>query len=426
MKYKESENQSFESESDIRTSAAWNYFWFGFLLYALGFSFPGYNISIKYLQAIQIVGIVLLVFSGFYLIRWSFENLYLKVLFLIYILWSVVTIFRGFTFNYNVIKILIFFAPFSILIYFVPLILIFRGSLTYIKKIFSVIIILNLNFLIYVFIYRDLLIHGDSRDPYKAIVFIGVLVQFLSLPSAYILLTYFYHKKRIVFFSLFILILTFIFATIMARRGLMFMTLCFLVSSYLIFYFLNSGTILKVLISIILFVLVIFFAYITYSKNQSGSFSLISSRIHEDTRTGVEVAFYNDLSTLDWIIGKGIDGKYYAPNISLDYGKFVLYRREIETGYLQIILKGGLISLVLYLLITIPAIFIGLFSSKNILAKASAIWIFLHTLFLYPSYVNMFSFSYLMIWISVGICYSKTIREKSDEEIKDILKYNSK
>ena len=80
------------------------------------------------------------------------------------------------------------------------------------------------------------------------------------------------------------------------------------------------------------------------------------------------------MKTPDWIAGRGITGQYFCPDIEEE--QFNDYRSVIETGYLNIILKGGFVSLILLLLITIPAIIKGIFYSNNILSKAAGIWIF--------------------------------------------------
>ena len=75
--------------------------------------------------------------------------------------------------------------------------------------------------------------------------------------------------------------------------------------------------------------------------------------------------------------------------------------------------------LVLYLLIAGPAIILGIFFSNNLLSKASGIWILISLISLYPATVNSFILSFLMVWISVGICYSKRIRVLSDATLKE-------
>jgi hypothetical protein len=127
------------------------------------------------------------------------------------------------------------------------------------------------------------------------------------------------------------------------------------------------------------------------------------------------------MKTTDWIIGKGMLGEYYCPGIDSGDGTFTAYRGVIETGYLQMILKGGILSLLLYLLIIIPAIIKGVFYSKNILSKAAGIWVFLSLIDLYPATVTAFSMQYLLVWISIGICYSKEIRNMPESTVVEIL-----
>lgn len=421
MKYKESENQSFESESDIRTSTALNFFWFGFILYTICYIYPGIGLtSTKYLQAGQIASLFFLIPSAYYLIRWDIESVYLKVFFQLFILWSVITILRGFAFNYNFIKTILFNAPFSIFLYLVPLILVFRNPVENLKKLFIVIIILNISYLFFIIQNFNIIYYGIG--PFRLpTALTESFSSFLSLPAGFILLTYLYHSKKKIFFSLLVLILTFLLATLRARRGLMFMTVCLLFFSYIVFYFTNKGKILKAILSISLILFVVFYAYMTYNSNQSGRFNILKGRIDEDTRSGVEECFKSGMSTTDLIIGKGINGSYYCLGISEIEGTVTTYRTVIETGYLQIILKMGYFGLAIYLLIIIPAIFNALFKSKNLLSKACGIWILLFTLFLYPTVINMFYLNYLILWLSVGICYNKQIRQKTDEDLKTLF-----
>lgn len=406
---------------DKRTSVAWNFFWVGFLIYTISFCIPGVYFSLKYIQPLQIIGMSLFIPSGFYLIRWSFESSYLKVLFLLYISWSILTILRGLSADYEFLKTMLFDAPFSIFIYLAPVVLLFKGFYANLRKLFIVILILNVIYLFYTILFYRIVLFGVSGYFRLPSWITEIFSHFLSFPAAFLLLTYMYHKKWKVLYALVILAGTFLIVTIRARRGLMFMSVLFMLASYLLFYFTNKGKILKILLSIGIFAFVVFYSFVTYSKNQYGTFGLITSRIDEDTRKGVEDYFYAGMSTTDLILGRGANGLYYCPGIEEQQDNVTVLRSVIETGYLQIVLKSGFIGLVLYLLITIPAIFKGLFSSNNALAKASAIWILLYTIFLYPTYVNMFSLTYLIIWISVKICYDRNLRLLSNEEIKKLF-----
>ena len=148
-------------------------------------------------------------------------------------------------------------------------------------------------------------------------------------------------------------------------------------------------------------------------------FGFLLERGNVDTRTTVELYFHDDMKPEDWIMGRGIKGEYFAPDVEEDQP--TNYRGSIETGYEQTVLKGGLISLGLFILIAIPAVIKGIFFSRNLLSKIAGTWIFLSLINSYPATVNAFTLQYLLVWVSIGICYSKEIGYMKESTIKDIL-----
>jgi hypothetical protein len=195
------------------------------------------------------------------------------------------------------------------------------------------------------------------------------------------------------------------------------MSMTLLVISYIVFYFSNRGKIMKVVFSVILILSLGMYGAYVYTLQKNGAFGLLTSRMHEDTRSGVVKSFYRDMKTTDWLIGKGVNGQYFCPGID-EGNRITTYRIVIETGYLQIILKGGIISLALMLLISIPAMIKGFFRSNNLLSKGAAIWILWFLFNLYSSVGNAFILSYILFWISIGLCYEPGILAKTDDEIK--------
>jgi len=189
-----------------------------------------------------------------------------------------------------------------------------------------------------------------------------------------------------------------------------------------------SGTVLKnkrqfltIFFGILLTILFSGYAYTLLGSGDSVLLNKVIERGDEDTRTGVEEYFYADMQVRDWVIGRGMSGLVAAP-IDLDPSEeHPGYRDGVETDYLTIILKGGMISLTLLLLIALPAIIKGLFFSKNLLSKAAGFWILLWLISLYPSTVTSFTFNYMLVWISIAICYSDTIRLSSEETIMQYL-----
>jgi hypothetical protein len=395
-----------------------NYFWFGFLAYSLSYTLSTSD-SVSYIacQALQLLGLGSMFPAAFMLMKWKFETSYLKTVFIIYICWLIIIILRGLTLDYRFIKFLLFDGTFGIFIYFVPLIILLPRDLKYLKKVFDIVVILGLAYVMFDFVFiRELLFQGRNL---KSQAIIEYFSQHLSLPAGFILLTYVYHTRKRVTIALFVIFLNFLFAAIRARRGLMFMSLNILVFSYFIYYYANKVKLIIFIISI-LFISGIYIAGAKiYNKNRSGIFGYVTDRLDENTRTGVEYYFYSDMRTVDWLVGRGMNGEYYCPGIDSSEGVFTVTRGVIETGYLQIILKGGIISLLLLLLIAIPAAFKGIFRSKNILSKAAGMWILLFMMNLYPATPTIFGMYYLLVWISIGICYSEELRNMPEKTLKE-------
>jgi hypothetical protein len=141
----------------------------------------------------------------------------------------------------------------------------------------------------------------------------------------------------------------------------------------------------------------------------------------DDSRAYVFNYYFDDMRD-EMLFGRGIDGVYFCPLITDDPTvDAVDYRELIECGYLQMVLKGGYLYLVLFLAILLPAAYLGLFKSNNLLAKASAFIILLWLIDMGPYGLPALSFRYLLVWISVGACYSETIRLASESSITALL-----
>lgn len=407
-------------ESNNKVIYANYYFWMAFVLYSLSYTIStSGSVNFIYCQVLQIIAILMFVSSAIIVMQWRFDTTYLKIIYSLYIFWSLIVILRGFRFDYQFMKFILFDASFGIFLYFVPLVLLFPRDLLFYKRVFSAIVILSIAYLVFnVLFIKDMLYLGRNIKSQTIIEYFSMQ---LSIQSGFLLLTYMYHPKKRKYLALFVIVLTFLLAAIRARRGLMFMSIEILIFSFFMYYYAHKVKIVLFLFSLIFISSLYFLGTKIYTENRSGLFGYITERLEEKTRIGVEVYFYNDMKTVDWIFGKGLNGEYYCPVINPENGTFTVNRGVIETGYLQIILKGGVLSLGLLLLIAIPAIFRGLFHSKNFLSKAAGIWILLFLIDLYPATPTTFSMNYLLVWISIGICYSKTIRETPDSTIIEIL-----
>ena len=401
-----------------QTSKTLDYFWIGFTLYTVAFALStSTTVNYTFCQFFQLIGIFLFVTSAIKLIKWKFNNDYIKVLFILYCSWQLTIIARGFIFDYNNIKVMLFDAEAGIFRFFVPLILLFPKNLLYYKKIIKVILILGVVFLMFDIIFIHNLLNLDYENTDSKFTY-EHFVKILSVTCGLILLTFPYQTKRNKYIAFAVIIVSILFSVIRARRALLIMTISPLVITYILFLYSQKKNIFVAIVPF-LFVLIILMFGDNTSKNTPRIFRLLSDRATEDTRTGVEIAFYHDMSPQDWIIGKGINGKYYCPGI--DIASLTDYRSMIETDYLNIILKGGIISLALLFLIAIPSFIKGLFFSKNMLTKAAAIWILLWLIELYPANVSNFSLHYLLFWMAIGICNSNVIPEIPEDKIVEIF-----
>ncbi len=390
-----------------------NLFWIGFVIYSVAFTisrstFVNNNVCL----AIQLFGLFLFIPPAINLIQFKFDNIYLKTTYFLYLIWLFFIIIRGFLFNYLFIKTMLFDAYEGVFIYFVPLILLFPRNLAFYKKIFTVIAILGIFYIIYDIIFFKALLNPDSDDITGQEI-VEYFSKTLSISCGFLLLTYLYHSNKRKALAFFVIILTLLLAAIKARRSLIFMCLSILICTCIIYFYINKSKSSNIILFLIFLMFISLFGFKVFNNNKNGLFSLITTRANDDTRTGVELFFYADMKTADWIIGRGINGQYYCPSVSPTDD----YRSGIETDYLNIILKGGIISLALLFLIVVPAIFKGIFYSKNILSKAAGIWILLWLIDLYPTPVTKFTLHYLLVWISIGICYSKKIRNLSEANI---------
>ncbi len=409
---------------DNRTSASnrnlWKIqiFWIGFAMYSFGAALSDLNfVNIKILQLFQLFGLLILLLGAFFLIRFEIKNFYLKVFYIIYYCWLFSIIIREPSFLSNKESVLYFLLNpyYGLLLYFVPLILLFPQNFLFYKKTYTYIIVFGVLYIIFVGLSFRYLISSGGTDIMNRNVAETSFV--LSFPCGFFLLTYSYHSKKKVIFAAIVILFTLLFSVMRARRGLIIMTSSLLFFSFLLYLFTTKNKILIIYLAVLLFLSAGWYVSHLYKPEESRLLGFISERGTEDTRTAVELYFYDDMKFKDWIIGRGINGKYYCPDIEEDTD----YRSVIETGYLQLILKGGLIRLGLFLLIMIPAVIIGVFYSKNTLSKAAAIWILIALISLYPATVDTFTLNYLLVWICVGICYSKKIRNLPDNYIKTIL-----
>lgn len=381
------------------------------ILYNIGYLLStSLHFAFQFCLLLMLLGLVGIVISFFKLIRIQINNQYLKIIFFCYILWSLVIIFQGFEMQ---MLIHYLYSPYLLLHYFVPFLILIPKNIFNVKILFNHFEFLSiLLFIFFIIYYRELL--------YVNLDFSEQTVWTLGTGGGFLLLTWEYQNNRKRIIAFFSVILSLFISTVMARRNIMLTFSNYILISIIIFLFNSNQSFrnkLSLLTVIIISTILIYGLFFTY---QDKLFNKISTRLNEDTRSFVVDAYMEDMSKKDWIIGKGFNGSYYCPGVVKDDDN----RTIIENGYLQTILKGGLISLSLFLLILLPAIYLGLVKSRNILSKASG---FIPLLWLIDMFVwgmPTFNIRYILLWLAIGICYSNEIRKLSDSEIKQSLTFS--
>jgi hypothetical protein len=413
-----------ENVYNKKTSRALNMFWTGYVIYITCYMLMISAVVSPKITYLQLLGMVIFLIPSIQLIRFKIKNQYLRTVYILYCAWLFYVVMRGFKFNKEYLFATFIEAYSGIFLYLAPLILLFPKDLIYLKKVINVILVLSVIYLICDVVFFKALFSSRSENGQTIVEYFA---KIMGIPCGFILFTLEYHRDKRKAWAvwgrlwvLFIAVLTVLLAVVRARRGLIFMSVNVLVFTYLIYNYANKANLFfKFFPLLLVFFATIYTVNLFTNKSKSGAFSLITQRLNEDTRSGVIEYFYLDMSQRDWIVGKGIDGIYWSPTGATEDG----YRAVVETDYLQIMLKGGMISLGLLLLILVPAIILGLFYSKNILSKAAAVWIFLLMFALFPATVATFSLNFLLVWISVGICYSKEIRNMPEEKVKELFHY---
>lgn len=154
----------------------------------------------------------------------------------------------------------------------------------------------------------------------------------------------------------------------------------------------------------------------TYFVLNSSLFDFLFMRGMSDSRSGVDEALLSQMSDSELIFGKGLNGRYYYPILEDDYLRG--WRYGTETGFYNIVLKGGYLMAFVYVLLLIIPAYKGLFQSRNFLCKAGGFFILLSLFELYPFGWLEFSVKFLAIWMMVVLCMNPYVRRMNDAEIK--------
>lgn len=184
--------------------------------------------------------------------------------------------------------------------------------------------------------------------------------KYLPFFSAFLLgfLPLFTKKKKMIIIGIWAFY--FLLMMLNARRNVVFSLFLYGFIAFAFLYYNKIKRNASLMIPIVIFLLLsIATVMINWDNLTQNTFKSMSQRAKEDTRSGVEEFFFADFLTSpieDWIWGRGMDGGYYQEMFDSETGEINTNRTAIETGYLYMILKGGIIyALIITLFIIISS-----------------------------------------------------------------------
>lgn len=156
---------------------------------------------------------------------------------------------------------------------------------------------------------------------------------------------------------------------------------------------------------------------------------------YQDTRVFLYEELFEELNVNEKIIGRGSLGtyyshfmehtKYYTINIlKYEWWGDSSTRITIEVGYLQMILKGGIILFFLTAYFMLKASYLGIFKSKSKFVKRLGVYIFILSVLSLISFRPAFTPTFILLWMAIGTVLNKHNRSLTDEEVENLIKIN--
>lgn len=392
----------------------------GFMLYGLK-SFAG--ILFQPLQFFFAgTGLLLIFFTPFY---FKFKAIIplqgmMRIVFYFYLAWILVIILRPFfegqSYSFESIH------PYSTLgitSYLLTLIVLLGAEIVSLPKLFKIASVFALiGFAYFILNFKNMqtiVAEGIQQRTEDSLGIVGLADEYFFWfnISSLSLLCHEFLSKKLKWIAILSSVLMLFLMIYLARRGAIFMfVMYFLGALYLYILQPDKGT---KFFKIIFVLLIIGTAVLTVFMYSDNIFSLLFARMDEDTRSGVNDSVIRYLNNENaWFFGKGIEGAY--PDINWDKPRY-----GVETGYLNMILKGGVVYLGLYCFLLLHSAYLGFFKTNNRLTKAFALYIFFHVLFLVPFGLISFGLEYLFVWVGVVICQSNKYRLITNQQIKYYL-----
>lgn len=370
------------------------------------------------------------IFRGFYLARhhlsFQLPRKHLRLLFL-YLILCIIMIVRGYLIDYpyqwfttqGLINFHLF-NPTYILPYLMPLFLLWPISDYDFRPIVKASVVISIIVIVCFFLFYDKILASsvkqalgtlqsteDSAETYRYYGQIYINVSLVALCRKYV-------SSKVWLINIIALLFTLLINMMAARRGNSATTGALLLFN-IYFYIKSLNRYYKVLTTIITVVMV---SGAVYLASDFSGFGYLKKRGMQDSRSKVDEALMSQMNDVQLWVGKGLNGRYHF-DLHQSYDRFNGWRYVSETGYYNLVLKGGYLLAWTYILLLLYPALLGIFKSRNTLCKALGFIILLSLVELYPFGHLTFNLKFLVIWMGVAMLMSPEVRNMDDNEIRD-------
>ena len=345
------------------------------------------------------------------------SNLFIRknFFFILLTLWTIFILFTGLKFDYVYLRDLVI-SPYTFLPYLFPFIVRLYDYKNF-SKLLDIIHVINIIYLILIAAY----FLNSKLELLKSVGFIEDVNKFFCFPNFFMLLSFRKINKKKKLVSLIVFIVGFLMSVLAARRSLTWTFGWTFVLFVFVNYFDRSSNFLVKMRFILVFLFSVIFIYIGYDYIEKNLFGNLNERLYADSRSSVLEDFYNDMSSMDMLLGRGIGGTYnlLQTDFIFDFDEQRVDERNIiESGYLNLVLYGGYFYVFLLAVVLMKAIYNGFFRSNNMLSKISASYILIFLIEAFPAGVMMFNIRFYVLWFSVAVCWNYNVIQMEDQKIE--------
>lgn len=245
---------------------------------------------------------------------------------------------------------------------------------------------------------------------------------FLLMPLFYLIITYPIQRYASRILTLIVTIFVVV-ESLTNRSGILRILMSYIIVVF--YYILLRGKINKTIMNVIIICLLLtpfYFLYrgingeIIFQTVLSNNTRNIQENILQDTRTFLYFEVFQDLKTNGaFLLGKGILAGYSSETFQ------TFNRIYLEVGFLQILLKSGIIGFLLYSTLVISAILKVLRKSNSVFLKCLGILLASYYLLFFIENILAFQLSNVIIWLVIGMCHSEKLRGMNDLEIRALI-----